>query len=812
MGHGSEGYYLELTRADYYTGVGEPPGRWLGRGAEQLGLRSPVAGRDLRAAFAGFAPDGRPLVRNAGAASRQPGWDLTFSAPKTVSVFWAVAADAHRREVRLAHAEAVRAAVGFLEDAAGRSRVGRGGRRSVRVGLVVAAFEHGASRAGDPGLHTHALLLNLGVDDAGFTRTILSRPLYDAKMVAGAVYRTELAYQLRHRLGLETTPCRTWFEIAGVPEAAVDVFSKRRSQIMAELAAAGRSDPRAAAAAALKTRPAKLPAREASSFDRWRAEAGAVGFGRAAADALLRRGAPVADPRQRLTVAVRAAASGLADRRGHFTEVEFVRAVAETVQADGVAAADVMLAARTFLAGSPEIVRLGAGSGAPRFTTRELFAVERQLLETAATAAKSSCEPAPDEVVAAAIGRRPFLHPEQVAALRHLTCGTGRLRVIDGLAGTGKTTLLAAAREAWEGGGWRVIGAALAGQAAQGLQAGSGIPAATVHRRLLDLDAGRLVLTDRTVLVVDEAGMIGTRLLARVAVHARRADTLLVLVGDRRQLQSPVEAGGGFAAIGGRVGRAELAHITRQRERWAADAVRAVVAGNPMPALRAFADRGLLTVAEDRTAAACALAADWAAAGGVKDPVNHLILAGTNREAAVLNAHCRRERWRAGLLGGPSVRLDTVEFAAGDRVLFTRNSRPLGVTNGSLGTVCRTDPGRSLLVVRLDSGAVVAVPLADYPHVRPGYAVTTHKAQGATAAHAYVLAGGPMTDRELAYVQLSRAREGTRVYTDRLSAGDDLAELTRGFARTRRDRLAHDAARGELSSGPELSLSDEVDP
>jgi ATP-dependent exoDNAse (exonuclease V) alpha subunit len=355
-----------------------------------------------------------------------------------------------------------------------------------------------------------------------------------------------------------------------------------------------------------------------------------------------------------------------------------------------------------------------------------------------------------------------------------------------------------------------VIGAALAGKAAQGLQAGSGIPAATVHRRLLDLDAGRLVLTDRTVLVVDEAGMLGTRLLARVAARARRADALLVLVGDRRQLQS-VEAGGGFAALGERVGRAELAHITRQREQWARDAVRAVVAGNPMPALRAFAERGLLTVADARRAAACALAADWAAAGGTTDPANHLILAGTNREVALLNALCQSERRRAGFLTGPSVRVGAEEFCVGDRVLFTRNSRALGVTNGSLGMVCRADPARSLLVVRLDAGAVVTVLLGDYQHVRLGYAVTTHKAQGATVPHAYVLAGGSMTDRELAYVQVSRARGTTRIYTDRLSAGDELGELARGFARSRRRRLGHDTFRGVVSAGAGLSLSDEVD-
>jgi conjugative relaxase-like TrwC/TraI family protein len=790
MANGREGYYLDLARADYYAAGGEPPGRWMGRGARALGLEGRVRPADLRAALAGFGPGGRPLVRNAGSPGRQPGWDLTFSAPKSVSLFWAMAGPEARRAVQRAQADAVRAGLDFLEDAAAWSRVGAGGRGAVRCGLVAAAFEHGTSRATDPNLHTHVLLINVGVSEAVVSRTILSRPVYEAKMAAGAVYRAELAYQLRERLGLSCEARRTWFELAGVPDEALAAFSTRRRDIAAALAARGASGPKAAAVAALATRPTKPAAPRADLFPEWQAAGSATGFGPAEAERLTARVAPHPDPAARLAGAIPAAAADRADRRGSFAEPELVRAVAEAVQAEGVPAAAIRDSVRAYLGGSPDVVRLGTHDRRGRYTTADLFAVERALLQTAHEMTRTACVPADEADLFAALNSRD-LHPEQVAALRHLTQAPGRLRLGDGRAGTGKTALLTAAREVWERGGRAVGGVALAGKAARGLEAGSGIPSETLHRRLAELDAGRLALTADTVVVADEAGMIPTRLLARLIDHARRANALLVLVGDHRQLQS-IDAGGGFKALGDRLGRAELTRVVRQREAWARRAVLDLAAGDAASALRSFADHGLVTVAADRGSAAAALAADWAARGGAADPDRHLILAATNDEAAALNRLCRVERARAGAVTGPPVRLDGSEVAAGDRVLFTRNSRLLGVTNGSLGTVVRADPGRRRLAVRLDGGPVVSVPVADYPHLRPGYAVTTHRAQGATAAHAYVLAGGAMTDRELTYVQLSRARGTTRVYVDRLSAGESLGDLARAMTRSRQHRLAHD--------------------
>jgi conjugative relaxase-like TrwC/TraI family protein len=802
LGRGQEEYYLKLAREDYYLRGSEPPGYWLGSGAAALGLAGAADADHFRRLFDGYGPDGRPLVQNAGAENRQPGWDLTFTAPKDVSVFWAMAGAGDRSQVEQAHAAAVAAAMGFLEDDFAWTRRGKAGAEAEPCGLLAAAFEHGTSREQDCNLHTHVILTNVGVRADGTTGSILSKPLYETKMAAGALYRAELARQLQQRLGLACEPKQSWFTLSGVPADAAHEFSTRRKQIEAELAERGCSGAKASEAAALATRQAKEARPRDELFAGWQDRGRAVGFGPDEAARLIGVARPCGNPAARLRAAVPEAVRRLTDTRSHFAERDVVRGVAEAVQAEGIAAVDIRGYVRAYLEGSPDVVRLGVRDRLPRYTTTELFEIEAKLLAGAERAAGDRSKDLPDHAVTAALaaaeakakaaGRE--LSDEQVAAVRHLTQGGGGVRVVSGLAGTGKTTLLDAARDAWERGGMTVVGAALAGKAAQGLQDGAHIASNTIHRRLIDLAAGRLKLTPKSVVVIDEAGMVGTRHLAQLADHCREAGSLLVLVGDHRQLQS-VDAGGAFKGIGDRIGRAELTQITRQSEEWAREAVRRVVGGDAASALAAFADRGLLAVADDRAAAMRELVAAWRA-GGAADPERHLIFAGTNEEAARLNRLCQGERRAAGHVSGVGLAVGTDLAQPGDRVLFTRNDRSVGVKNGSLGTVTAADPALQTLRVRLDGGREVVVPLETYDDVRLGYAVTTHKGQGVTVDHAYVLAGGPMTDRELAYVQLSRARATTRVFVDRTEAGEQLGDLARAMAKSRPQELAHDVAAG----------------
>src|SRR5262245_27980884 len=191
---GQGNYYLALARDDYYLKGGEPPGRWLGEGAKLLGLTGQVEGPALKQLLRGFSADGAvPLIQGAGNSDHQPGWDLTFSCPKSVSVLWSQAEESERRVIQEAQAAAVREALDYLQDVAAFTRRGKGGHTQERTKLLVASFDHGTSRAQDPQLHTHCLILNVGVRADGTTGTILSEPFYRHKLAAGAMYRAELA-------------------------------------------------------------------------------------------------------------------------------------------------------------------------------------------------------------------------------------------------------------------------------------------------------------------------------------------------------------------------------------------------------------------------------------------------------------------------------------------------------------------------------------------------------------------------------------------------------------------------------------------
>ncbi|MCB0331267.1 MAG: AAA family ATPase [Bdellovibrionales bacterium] len=262
----------------------------------------------------------------------------------------------------------------------------------------------------------------------------------------------------------------------------------------------------------------------------------------------------------------------------------------------------------------------------------------------------------------------------------------------------------------------------------------------------------------------------------------------LVLVGDARQLQ-PVDAGGPFKAIASEVGEARLSRIRRQEEAWAREAVHKFASGEAKEGLKEFAERGQLSVSNTPKEAKAELLNDWAKAG-VERPKENLILVGTNLDAKEINEKAQLKRFSAGKLGEDSASVGGERVFTGDRVLFTRNSRVYGVRNGQLGTVEKIDGNR--LTTRLDNGERVSVSLTDYEHVKLGYAVTTHKSQGMTAQNTYILAGGPMQDREMSYVQVSRAKGKTRIYTDKVEAGDNLTALSRQMSKSRQKDLATD--------------------
>jgi hypothetical protein len=385
------------------------------------------------------------------------------------------------------------------------------------------------------------------------------------------------------------------------------------------------------------------------------------------------------------------------------------------------------------------------------------------------------------------------LSDEQRAAVRHVTGAEG-LAVVVGLAGAGKSTMLSAAREAWEAAGYEVRGAALAGKAAEGLEASSGIVSRTLASWEHGWQAGRDALGPGSVLVIDEAGMVGARQMARFVAAAGEAGAKLVLVGDPEQLQA-IGAGAPFRALAERVGLVELTDVRRQRSDWQREATRAFARHRTEEGLAAYASRGAVIFAGTSETARAAVVERVLSDMAERPQGSRVALAHRRADVFALNQAIRAARQGRGDLGrgaeaGERV-YDTRDgsraFAAGDRIVFLENNRELGVKNGMLATVTLARDGR--LDARLDAGEgagadpgrLVSIPTGSYAAIDHGYATTIHKTQGATVDRAYVLASATL-DRHLTYVALTRHRDHAELHVGR-DAFADLASLSARLSR-----------------------------
>ncbi|MCW0019244.1 Ti-type conjugative transfer relaxase TraA [Rhizobium sp. BT-226] len=491
----------------------------------------------------------------------------------------------------------------------------------------------------------------------------------------------------------------------------------------------------------------------------------------------------------------------LANERSTFDERDIAKALHRTVD-DPLDFANIrarLMASDDLVLLKPQQVDAETGKVAEPavFTTREILRIEYDMARSAQVLSERRGFAVSDRVVAAAIRHvetqdleKPFkLDAEQVAAVRHVTGDSGIAAVV-GLAGAGKSTLLAAARVAWEHDGRRVIGGALAGKAAEGLEDSSGIRSRTLAAWELIWANGHETLHRGDVLVIDEAGMVSSQQMARVLKIAEEAGAKVVLVGDAMQLQ-PIQAGAAFRAITARIGFAELAGVRRQREPWAREASRLFARGEIGKGLDAYAQQGHLVEAETRDEIIDRIVADWSEArklaietsvleghGGRLRGDELLVLAHTNQDVKRLNEALRSVMSDVGALGeSRAFRTErgAREFAAGDRIIFLENARflepraprlgPQYVKNGMLGTVVSTGDGRgdTLLSVRLDNGRDVVVSEDSYRNVDHGYAATIHKSQGATVERTFVLATG-MMDQHLTYVSMTRHRNRADLY------------------------------------------------
>jgi Ti-type conjugative transfer relaxase TraA len=763
----AERYYTDTVargQEDYYSGEGEAEGEWTGTAAQQLGLNGGVDADDFSALLRGTAPSGDRLRREPDARS-VIGFDLTFSAPKSVSVLYGVGDPAISQATREAHDEAVQQALGYLERAACRTRRGRGGKQHVRGdGLVVATFRHRTSRAGDLQLHTHAVVANMTRADGRWS-ALDGRAIYAHARTAGFLYQAALRGELSERLGVEWGPVRRGVaDVQGIDPAVLAHFSRRSKEIRERMDELGARSAKAAELAALETRRTKeydVPVDRLR--EEWRARAAEHGLSRDELQRVIGRSDVERRAPEPLGPTFLDSHEGLTREASTFDRRDVLREWAEAHR-DGAPVEDLEWLADRWLA-SPSAVRLEGSTAAPggaRFSTPEMLATERELIDVAERRRGVGTARAEREYIDAALAARPELAAEQADVVRGLTGSGDGVEVVRAPAGTGKTYALEAARDAWEASGSHVVGCALSARAAVELESQSGIDSTTIARLQIDLDRG-FGLAEDDVLIVDEAGMVGSRALAALSRHTDAVGAKLVLVGDDRQLPE-IDAGGAFRGLAERVGALELHETRRQKHEWDRDALARLRVGQIDAWAAPYREAGRLVARSTARATRDELVADWWHSARRTD-VDAVMIAHRRSDVADLNERARALMDADGRLGSTEVEAAGRAFACGDRVLARHNDRRAGIVNGARGHVVAVDEEQRSVTVRLQSDRNVVLDSAylDEGHLDHGYALTAHAAQGATVDRAFVL-GSDDLYREWGYTALTRHREEARFY------------------------------------------------
>ena len=775
----SAAYYLESQRSfrhpnEYYTAGEEPDGVWFNpKGLFGLADNGKVDSSDFHRLYNGFAPNtGGKLTQNAGSERRSAGLDMTFSADKSVSALWAVADPELRSEIEQAHNDAARLA---LEEtvlrhcAYTRIRNRNGEIEVLPADIAAGMFQHGTSRDNDPQLHTHCVIFNAArTHRDGKYRALHQHPVYTWMKAAGAVYRNAMAWSLQERLGIRMEQYGKdgeFTRIAGMPEDLIGHWSKRRAAIIDAAREMGftveGNAPRAAAANKI-TRAGKSPDNDPEiRHARWRGEAEEYVEREALIASLLGKAEEITQEQIRALTAV------LEDLPYRLTREEAVFRLPDIVERVGNATAGLLnheavatSIERVLL--SPEVVRL---TRPPRsaegradmahtrlYSTRHTLQMEQEVRDmaegmTADTGNSLSAQAIEAKVTGLLKAGYP-LSEEQITAIREVTSSAGRVAIIEGAAGSGKTTTLRPIADLYREHGQSIIATAVAWRTAVAL--GNDVDARPFCvDKLLRLAArGGIEINKDTTIIVDEAGMLSTRQAHHILQLSERHGAKIVFAGDTQQ-QQPVEAGPGLRLIRDAVGSVRVDRIRRQKadledilthvqgetperarllassmaeERrtriltyyenmkgklvftpWQVAASEALRDGDAALAIAAHHLRGRFHIGYDEEKTLTGLVDDWDRYQRANPDKSSVVLARTRAEVRALS-HLMRERRFAALPDGEPANADRVTVMVSRGTEDDRTASPLEIARGD-----RLRIGATHWEKQLFNGTVVTV-------------------------------------------------------------------------------------------------------
>lgn len=749
-------------------------GEWVGQQSQLFGLSGEVEKEDFFDLIDGKEPrTGEQLLKNK-SENRRVAFDAVFSAPKDVSSTWALADSDTQEKLKQAHLLAVKKATSYIETEAVYTRRGSGSknkdedRKEKLTGFTAARFDHHTSREDDPQIHSHLFIFNSAQRKDGTHGAIFSDELYQHVKSAGTLYRAELANELQ-KLGFATEPDEenNSFFIKGMSADLRDSFSQRASQIEEKAIELGREGTnKEKQILALTTRAPKTQKPMSERMEEWKKRASEFEFDSEKIESLKKEKSEV---HQLTNEEIKAQLiQGITENEAVFQKKDIVLHLSVMMQTQ-VGGSDRVLKIADELLNEKEIIQLSD----EKYSTREMIRLERQMAESAEALAKTNKHAVSQGEAAEAIltieeAEGFTFSDEQKAGVHHMLTA-GDLDVVIGAAGAGKTTAMKAANLAWEQKGKRVIGCSLSGKAADGLQQSSGIKSFTIHSLLSMVEEKNIKFGKNEVIVVDEAGMAGSRKLNQLIQLASEGGSKVVLVGDDKQLKE-IEAGGAFRAIKERVGAVELVEHRRQKQEWQQEASVNMRTGNAANALAEYASRGHLHQSTDKNETMVNMVNDYIVSVVNNDLEDSQMIASTRKEVEQLNQLAREQLKESGKISEEEVLIAGKKYSEDERVIFTKNNYVSNYKNGTAGIIEEINGNN--VSVRTDEGDLIRFKASEMEDLQHGYASTTHKSQGATIQKTFILAGGSMTDQNMAYVQLTRHKKSCDLYIDDRAANN----------------------------------------
>ena len=812
-------------------------------GGQSAGASAAAQTQSVEESGATAAEKRKKLVQNAGQQSRVPGFDQSFSADKSISV-----AMLFEPRIRDLFQRAIEVTLEVIEDLFCYCRVGKAGvdRQKVKAKAVWATFMDFDNREGEPNLHIHATLMNLGVCEDGKTRALVGKHLYKSQLFCGAFSRAMVAHLMTNELGARFEREGDTMRLVGVPDEVREATSTRRKQIVSRMREVGASTAHSAEIACLETRKPKAEEGHEEMLARMKGEVEQLGFSEKDAAKCFGHEGPKFPGWERV---IDDALALLLKEKRHFTALDLATEALKELPKYGASPIGIDQHVVKYCNSNPDVVALRSEGGEQKFATaatlraeKALFArVDRLVAQPQRTPATSLVEK---------VARKKQLSKKQMAALRQMAHSGRSIDFLIGRAGTGKTSrVIAAHADLMRRMGFKTVGVATSAVAANVLGTDADMESFTATKFLGDYEipVGRRIahelklvknavrgysgkriepprafkLTGKHIVYIDESSMVDPRHFEMILDAVDRAGARAVFIGDDLQCQA-IEGQSPFGSLAMRYDASVLEEVLRQEKAWMREAVDHLLNGAGADALELYRRHGCLLIDKSVEDAMRRLADDWQA--DPAPPVRKVAIANTNDEAHELNQAIQQRRIDAGELGGEVNVIQRVldsgdgrrhcyesRVHKGDRIRFRMNFEygpECKFFNGSTGTVLGVGCGEKRTIrVRLDHPPQdfpeeIDVPLNKVNKIELAYAGTTHCVQGATFDSARFLAVGENEDLHSAYVQASRSSQRTALYTTAALAGKDPGQLSKSslafqLSKVQDYRLAHDLLPGD---------------